>query len=70
MHAIHRSLRLLSGCPPFVYLALLFATSVVQAQDASGALEGRLTDTSGAVIANAAVELRSIDTNATRSQDI
>jgi hypothetical protein len=39
------------------------------AQDATGTLEGRLTDKSGAVVANAPVELRSNDTNAVRSQN-
>ena len=62
MQAVHRSLLLCTAL-----LAATLATPLV-AQDASGALEGRLTDSSGAVVANAAVELKSVDTNATRSQ--
>lgn len=56
--------------PHFSFTVLMiFALTVgVYAQDATGSLEGRLTDKSGAVIANVAVELRSVETNATRSQ--
>jgi hypothetical protein len=51
----------------FLALALI-GTMAAYAQDATGALEGRLTDSSGAVVANATVALRNIKTNATRSQ--
>ena len=52
-------------------LALLMAgalAAVAHAQDATGALEGRLSDTRGAAVAKATVELRNVETNATRSQ--
>jgi Carboxypeptidase regulatory-like domain/TonB dependent receptor-like, beta-barrel len=52
---------------PFLVIFLLL-TIAAHAQDATGALEGRLTDKSGAVVSNATVELKNIETNATRSQ--
>ena len=52
----------------FLALALI-GTMAAYAQDATGALEGRLTDSSGAVVSNATVALRNIKTNATRSQN-
>jgi Carboxypeptidase regulatory-like domain len=54
-----------------VWVAILMLCAVpvaLHAQDATGALEGRLTDISGSVVAKAPVELRNIETNATRSQ--
>jgi hypothetical protein len=54
---------------PALSVALIFTLAYsAQAQDATGTLEGRLVDKSGAVVANAAVELRSMETNAVRSQ--
>ncbi len=51
------------------YVVLAIACSVsAYAQDATGALEGRLTDASGAVVAKATVELKNNATNATRNQ--
>src|SRR6201996_7033457 len=50
------------------FVILLMHTTAVHAQDATGALEGRLTDKSGAVVSNATVELKNVETNATRSQ--
>ena len=53
----------------FAMLMSFALTTGAYAQDATGSLEGRLTDKSGAIVANVGVELRSTDTNATRSQN-
>jgi len=49
-------------------LTMCTLTGALHAQDATGALEGRLTDNSGSVVANAIVGLRNVETNATRTQ--
>jgi protocatechuate 3,4-dioxygenase beta subunit len=38
------------------------------AQDATGSLEGRLTDKNGAPVVNASVQVKNLDTNAVRTQ--
>lgn len=53
----------------FALLMLFALTAGAYAQDATGSLEGRLTDKSGAVVADAEVELRSTETNASRRQN-
>lgn len=74
MQAVLRSRRrtpLLSLCALVLFLqAVLILTGlgVARAQDATGALEGRLTDKNGSPVANATVQLKNIETNAIRSQ--
>jgi len=69
-----RSKRRVSLCSPRLYSHLLsiglFACALfaVDAQDATGALEGRLMDKSGTAVANATVQLKNVETNAVRSQ--
>jgi len=60
------SLRALFPLCSFMILTALL--SVAHAQDATGSLEGRLTDKSGAAVANATIQLKNIETNAIRSQ--
>ncbi len=50
-----------------VFVALLLP-AVVYAQDAAGAIEGRLTDKNGAAVAYATIQLKNIETNAIRTQ--
>lgn len=50
------------------FLILTALLSIAHAQDATGSLEGRLTDKNGAAVANATVQLKNIETNAIRSQ--
>jgi len=52
----------------FNLIMLLSLPAAVCAQDAAGALEGRLTEKNGAAVANASIQLKNIETNATRSQ--
>jgi hypothetical protein len=49
-------------------LAAILLPAVALAQDASGSLEGRLTDKNGAAVANATIVLKNIETNAIRNQ--
>jgi len=44
------------------------ALCVARSQDATGSLEGRLTDKNGSPVVNATVQLKNIETNAIRSQ--
>ena len=63
-----RSYRALSQFFNLAILAALSLPAFVHAQDAAGSLEGRLTDKSGAAVANATITLKNIETNAIRSQ--
>lgn len=60
--------RALSHLITLAFLALFLLPAVVHSQDATGSLEGRLTDKNGAAVANATVQLKNIETNAIRSQ--
>ena len=55
----------------FVVLSLVFSASLSKssfAQDATGALEGHVSDKTGAVISGATVSLKNLETNAVRAQ--
>src|SRR5579864_688644 len=53
----------------FVALSLVFNASLSSfAQDATGALEGHVSDKTGAVINGATVSLKNLETNAVRAQ--
>ena len=54
--------------PVCSFMILTALLSVAHAQDATGSLEGRLTDKNGAAVANATVQLKNMETNAIRSQ--
>ncbi len=49
-------------------ILMLLLPAIIRAQDATGSLEGRLTDKSGSPVANATIQLKNIETNAIRSQ--
>ena len=51
-----------------VLLAVLACAVPAFAQDANGALEGRVTDKTGAIVAKATVLLKNVETNAVRNQ--
>ena len=60
--------RSLSHLFNLVFLMAFSLPVLALAQDAAGSLEGRLTDKNGAPVANAAIQLTNIETNAIRSQ--
>jgi len=49
-------------------MSVMLLPAITRAQDATGALQGRLTDKSGSAVANATIQLKNIETNAIRSQ--
>lgn len=64
--------RALQTNPLSILICLLFlgfsCARIAPAQDAAGSLEGQVSDASGAVVRGAAVTLKSIETNAIRTQ--
>jgi hypothetical protein len=58
--------RSITAVPCLTLLATLL--TLAHAQDATGSLEGRLTDKNGTAVANATIQLKNVETNAIRTQ--
>ena len=71
IHRPHSLGDLCASAIVFVALSLVFSVSISKsslAQDATGALEGHVSDKTGAVISGATVSLKNLETNAVRAQ--